>query len=92
MSVPAMRAVGLSKRFGTFEALRDLNLEVARGEVLGYLGPNGAGKTTTIRLFLGLINPSADGPRSSASMPGRRRCARTVIWPTCPERCRCGRR
>jgi ABC-2 type transport system ATP-binding protein len=59
MSVPAMRAVGLSKRFGTVEALRDLDLEVARGEVLGYLGPNGAGKTTTIRLFLGLINPSA---------------------------------
>ena len=39
--------------------MRDLTLEVQRGEVLGYLGPNGAGKTTTIRLLLGLIRPTA---------------------------------
>lgn len=50
---------GLSKHYGTFEALHKLNLEVNEGEVLGYLGPNGAGKTTTIRLLLGLIKPSA---------------------------------
>jgi ABC-2 type transport system ATP-binding protein len=40
-------------------ALRDLDLEVAPGEVLGYLGPNGAGKTTTLRLLLGLARPTA---------------------------------
>jgi ABC-2 type transport system ATP-binding protein len=56
---PAIRALGLSKRFGSVEALTDLNLEVAKGEVLGYLGPNGAGKTTTIRLLLGLVRPTA---------------------------------
>ena len=50
---------GLSKRYGSQFALKDLNLEVRSGEVLGYLGPNGAGKTTTIRLLLGLIAPSA---------------------------------
>jgi ABC-2 type transport system ATP-binding protein len=52
---------GLSKRYGHQFALKDLNLEVHQGEVLGYLGPNGAGKTTTIRLLLGLIAPSAGG-------------------------------
>jgi ABC-2 type transport system ATP-binding protein len=49
----------LSKRYGSQFALHDLNLEVNKGEVLGYLGPNGAGKTTTIRLLLGLISPTS---------------------------------
>jgi ABC-2 type transport system ATP-binding protein len=55
---PAVRTVGLSKHYGDTPALVGLDLEVARGEVLGYLGPNGAGKTTTIRLLLGLIRPT----------------------------------
>jgi ABC-2 type transport system ATP-binding protein len=59
VGAPAIRAEGLSKRFGTVDALTDLQLEIAEGEVLGYLGPNGAGKTTTIRLLLGLIRPTA---------------------------------
>jgi ABC-2 type transport system ATP-binding protein len=50
---------GLSKRYASQFALRDLNLQVEPGEVLGYLGPNGAGKTTTIRLLLGLISPTS---------------------------------
>ncbi len=49
----------LSKRYGQQFALRDLDLAVEPGEVLGYLGPNGSGKTTTIRLLLGLIRPSS---------------------------------
>ncbi len=49
----------LTKRYGPLSALEGLNLEVNKGEVLGYLGPNGAGKTTTIRLLLGLIKPTA---------------------------------
>jgi ABC-2 type transport system ATP-binding protein len=60
-STPAIHAEGLTKRFGRVEALVDLHLDVAQGEVLGYLGPNGAGKTTTIRLLLGLVRPSAGG-------------------------------
>jgi ABC-2 type transport system ATP-binding protein len=48
----------LGKRYGRIDALRDLELEVTPGEVVGYLGPNGAGKTTTIRLLLGLIRPT----------------------------------
>ncbi len=55
---PAIRAASLSKRYGDVDALKDLDLDVAPGEVVGYLGPNGAGKTTTIRLLLGLIRPS----------------------------------
>jgi ABC-2 type transport system ATP-binding protein len=56
---PAIRIEGLSKRFGGVRALEGLDLEVARGEVLGYLGPNGAGKTTTIRLLLGMLRPTS---------------------------------
>lgn len=54
-----LRIEGLAKRYGPVEALAPLNLEVRKGEILGYLGPNGAGKTTTIRLLLGLIKPTA---------------------------------
>jgi len=55
----AVRAEGLTKRFGDVVALDHLDFEVAPGEVVGYLGPNGAGKTTTIRLLLGLVQPTA---------------------------------
>jgi ABC-2 type transport system ATP-binding protein len=59
MTVMAIRTERLSKRYRHVEVLKDLDLEVPVGEVIGYLGPNGAGKTTTIRLLLGLIHPSA---------------------------------
>ncbi len=59
MTATAIRTEGLTKRYGTVDALSNLDLEVAPGEVLGYLGPNGSGKTTTIRLLLGLIHPTA---------------------------------
>ncbi len=55
----AIRAEGLSKRFGDVVALDGLDLNVERGEIFGFLGPNGAGKTTTIRLLLHLIRPTA---------------------------------
>ena len=55
----AIRTQGLSKRYGPVDALKNLDLEVSEGEVVGYLGPNGAGKTTTIRLLLGLARPTA---------------------------------
>jgi polyether ionophore transport system ATP-binding protein len=54
----AIRASGLSKRYGATLALDGLDLAIPAGEVYGYLGPNGAGKTTTIRLVLGLQRPS----------------------------------
>ncbi|MGH7903998.1 MAG: ABC transporter ATP-binding protein [Candidatus Dormibacteraceae bacterium] len=49
----------LHKSYGARPAVKNLHLEVRRGEIFGFLGPNGAGKTTTIRMALGLIRPSA---------------------------------
>ncbi|HEY90721.1 MAG TPA: ABC transporter ATP-binding protein [Dehalococcoidia bacterium] len=54
-----LRTTGLAKRFGTLTAVKDLNLELHRGEVFGFLGPNGAGKSTTVGMILGLIAPTA---------------------------------
>jgi ABC-2 type transport system ATP-binding protein len=53
-----IRAADLGRRFGPLWAIRHMDLEVRRGEVLGLLGPNGAGKTTTVRLLTALIAPS----------------------------------
>ena len=52
-------ARGLSKNYGAVKAVRDVNLEVRRGEIYAFLGRNGAGKTTTIRMLLGLVQPSS---------------------------------
>ena len=53
-----LEATGLGRRFDDVWAIRGVDLEVARGEVLGLLGPNGAGKTTTVRMLTALIRPS----------------------------------
>ncbi|MGZ4279298.1 MAG: ATP-binding cassette domain-containing protein [Solirubrobacteraceae bacterium] len=58
-TLTAIRAEGLTKRYGETLALDGLDLVVEPGEAFGYLGPNGAGKTTTIRLLLGLHRPTA---------------------------------
>lgn len=58
----AIRIQNLSKTYGrgrtAVEALKNLNLEIAAGQVYGFLGPNGAGKTTTIRVLMDLIRPT----------------------------------
>jgi ABC-2 type transport system ATP-binding protein len=51
-------ARGLSRRFGSLLAVRDVSFSVARGEIFGVLGPNGAGKSTTIRMLCGILDPS----------------------------------
>lgn len=48
----------LSKKFGNFIAVDNINLKVPKGEIYGFLGPNGAGKSTTIRMLLGLVRPT----------------------------------
>ncbi|MFH7326226.1 ABC transporter ATP-binding protein [Desulfurivibrio sp. C05AmB] len=61
-STPAvLQVTALNKRFGSHQAVADLDLTVQAGEIFGFLGPNGAGKTTTIRMLVGLLKP--DGGR-----------------------------
>ena len=55
----AIRTVGLTKSFGSHNAVDAIDLQVPRGSIFGFLGPNGSGKTTTIRMLLGLANISA---------------------------------
>ena len=64
----ALRARGLTKRFGPVLALDGLDLDVPAGSVFGLLGPNGAGKTTTLRILTGLAHPSA-GTAEVAGVP-----------------------
>ncbi len=64
----AIEINGVSKRFGSVQAVSDLSFEVSAGRVTGFLGPNGAGKSTTLRMLLGLVH--SDG--GTATFDGRR--------------------
>jgi len=55
----AILTSALTRKFGEFKALNDLNLKVKKGEIYGLLGPNGAGKTTAIKVLCGLLTPSS---------------------------------
>ncbi len=59
MSDLALRVEGLVRRFGSFVAVDNIDLEVPRGAIFGFLGANGAGKTTTIRMLCGLLEPTS---------------------------------
>lgn len=50
---------GLNKRFGSKHVVKDVSLQVRRGEIFGFLGPNGSGKTTSIRMMCGLLTPDS---------------------------------
>jgi ABC-2 type transport system ATP-binding protein len=54
-----IRTEALCKQFDEFVAVRDLNLHVRAGEILGLLGPNGAGKTTTVRMLASILKPTS---------------------------------
>jgi ABC-2 type transport system ATP-binding protein len=73
----ALKLEAVGKRYGEFEAVRDLSFEVAPGRICGFLGPNGAGKTSTIRMILGLVEPTSG--RISVLEGGDGRSARARI-------------
>jgi ABC-2 type transport system ATP-binding protein len=56
---PSIEAVDLSKRYGSFPALSNLNLKLEGAKCVGFLGPNGAGKTTTLKIFTDLIRSNS---------------------------------
>ncbi len=56
---PSIRAVDLTKRFGSNHAVDRISFEVGAGEVVGFLGPNGAGKSTTMRILTGLLSATS---------------------------------
>jgi ABC-2 type transport system ATP-binding protein len=56
--LPSLEAEHLTKSYGSFTALSDLNLKIEGSKCVGFLGPNGAGKTTTLKLFTDMIRPT----------------------------------
>jgi ABC-2 type transport system ATP-binding protein len=56
--LPSLEAVNLTKKYGAFTALSNLNLKIDGAKCVGFLGPNGSGKTTTLKMFTDLIRPS----------------------------------
>jgi len=54
-----IRIMNLTKRYGSFTAVDNINLEIERGTIFGFLGTNGAGKTTTIRMMTGVLQPTS---------------------------------
>jgi ABC-type branched-subunit amino acid transport system ATPase component len=55
---PLLKVTRLYKNFGGVQAIHDLNLELAEGELLGLIGPNGSGKTTAVNLITGFVKPA----------------------------------
>ena len=68
----ALAVRGLSKRYGSVEALKGVDLEVAEGELVGLLGPNGAGKSTLVKIAVGLVRPSGGYAEVAGARAGTR--------------------
>src|ERR1044071_6536661 len=62
-SAPMIEAIGLSKFYRDFAAIRDVSFSIPAGQVVAFLGPNGAGKSTTMKILTGYLAPSAGTAR-----------------------------
>ena len=78
--VPAIEVTGLSKAYGSQQALRGIDFTVARGEVFGLLGPNGAGKTTAVEVLEGYRARDAGAVRVLGQDPGTRSASCARAW------------
>ncbi|MDE2843141.1 MAG: ABC transporter ATP-binding protein [Chloroflexota bacterium] len=95
---PAVVTRALTRKFGGFFALQDVNLEVPAGALLGLLGPNGSGKTTLLSILAGFISPTS-GSFRLLGMPDHRQAltrtgsliSRPLLWPhlSCRDNLRC---
>ena len=65
-----LRIEGLSKSYGAKEALKELNLNIGKGKIVGLLGPNGSGKSTLIKIINGLIEPTSGTVTIKGNKPG----------------------
>ena len=84
MTTATLHAQDLCKSFGQLEAVREVRLAVAPGEIVGLLGPNGAGKTTTFNMVVGRIRPSAGrvflGDEEITDLPMYQRARRGLTY------------
>ena len=67
----AVSAVEIGRKFGDFEAVKNLSFEVERGTIFGIIGPSGGGKTTTMRMLLGVLRPTSGELRVLGREPAR---------------------
>src|SRR3954466_10885124 len=89
-AAPSVSLRGLTKRFGDFAAVRDMDLDIPRGHFFTMLGPSGCGKTTTLRMIAGFEEPSEgtvllDGDDVTGLPARRRRLARPAAVPAADQ-------
>ena len=84
-AAPMIEAVGLSKFYGPFAAVRDVSFRVPRGQVCAFLGPNGAGKSTTMKMLSGFLAPSDGTARIAGHDVGEDRLAAAAVLGYLPE-------
>jgi lipooligosaccharide transport system ATP-binding protein len=82
---PMISARGLTKRFGSFEAVKGIDVEVSRGETFGFLGPNGAGKSSTMRMIAAVSPPSGGELRVLGLDPAQDGPAIRARLGVCPQ-------
>src|SRR3954452_9647579 len=74
-SIPMIEAIGLSKFYKDFAAIRDVTFSIPQGQVAAFLGPNGAGKSTTMKILTGFVAPSSGTARIAGLDVGSARIA-----------------
>jgi lipooligosaccharide transport system ATP-binding protein len=84
-TAPMVSARGLRKAFGSFEAVKGIDVEVRRGEAFGFLGPNGAGKSSTMRMIAAVSPPSGGELRVLGLDPTEHGSAIRARLGVCPQ-------